>query len=71
MTKAPSTLIRFRLKTYTFVCVFADGKRIPYHENGGFRKRLPMWRLLKTDAFRINVDGRKRRKQRFSKTLTS
>ena len=41
------------------------------HENGGFRKRLPRWKLSKTDAFRISVDGRKRRKRRFSKTLIS
>ena len=31
------------------------------HENGGFRKRLPRWRLSKTDACRISVDGRKRK----------
>ena len=50
-----STLIRWKTDTLT-------------HENGGFRKRLPRWRLSKTDAFRISVDGRKRRKRRFSKT---
>ena len=41
------------------------------HDNGGIRKRLSRWRLSKTDAFRISVDGRKRRKRMFSKTLTS
>ena len=52
-----STLIRWKTDTLT-------------HENGGFRKRLPRWRLSKTDAFRISVDERKRRKRMFSKTLT-
>ena len=42
-----STLIRWEKDTLS-------------HENGGFRKRLPSWRLSKTDAFRISVDGRKR-----------
>ena len=58
-----STLIRFRLKTHTFVCVFADRWKTDtlMHENGAFRKCLPRWRLSKTDAFRISVDGRKRR----------
>ena len=50
-----STLIRWKTDTLT-------------HKNGGFRKCLPRWRLSKTDAFRISVDGRKRR---FSKTLAS
>ena len=53
-----STLIRW--KTCTLI-----------YENEGFRKRLPWWRLSKTDAFRIIVDVRKRRKRRFSKTSTS
>ena len=53
-----STLIRWQTDTLT-------------HENGGFRNRLPRWRLSTTDAFRISVDGRKRRKRRFSNTLTS
>ena len=53
-----STLIRWKTDTLT------------HAENGGFRKRLPRWRLSKTDAFFISVDERKRRKRRFSKTLT-
>ena len=46
-SRPPSTLIRFRLKTHTFVCVFADQSTLIRwttdtltHENGGFRKRL-------------------------------
>ena len=31
-----------------------------------FRKRLLRWRLSKTDAFPISVDGRKDRKRMFS-----
>ena len=28
------------------------------YENGGFRKRFPEWRLLKTQVYRISVDGK-------------
>ena len=28
------------------------------YENGGFRKRFPVWRLLKTQVYRFSVDGK-------------
>ena len=28
------------------------------YENGGFRKRFPEWRLLKTQVYRFSVDGK-------------
>ena len=28
------------------------------YENGGFRKRFPEWRLLKTQFYRFSVDGK-------------
>ena len=37
-------------------------------ENGSFQKRSPEWRFLKTRAFRLRVDVRKRR---FSNTMMS
>ena len=46
--RLPSTLIRS--KTEVYVC-----------ENGGFRKRSPEWRFLKTEVQRLCVDRRKRR----------
>ena len=36
-------------------------------ENGGFQIHSPGWRVLKTEIYRIRVDGRKRR---FSNTLS-
>ena len=74
-TKAPSTLMRFRLKTRTFFIHFRlpstlirSKTEVYVYENGGFRKRSLEWRFLKTEVQRLCVDGRKRR---FSKTITS
>ena len=65
LTKAPSTLLRFRLKTHTFfIRVYRSStpKRSKtemfIYENGGFRKRFPEWRLLKTQVYRFSVDGK-------------
>ena len=67
--KAPSTLMRFRLKTHTFLSVFAfpipstltrSKTEVYVCENGGFRKRSLEWRILKTEVQRL-VDERKRR----------
>ena len=57
--KAPSTLMRFRLKTHTFLSVFAfrpstlirSKTEVYVCENGGFRKRSLEWRFLKTEVF--------------------
>ena len=53
--QAPSTLLPFRLKTHTFLCVFTVFKRSKtemfIYENGGFRKRFQERRLLKTQVY--------------------
>ena len=55
-TKAPSTRVRFHLKTQTFCCVFMSR---PHENDENFRKRSPEWKDLKTQQYRCRVDGSK------------
>ena len=71
--KAPSTSIRFRLKTQLFL--YGCGLRPHvsdknYRQKRNFSKRFPEWNFLKTILYciRQRVDGRQRN---FSKTLMS
>ena len=57
----PFTLVRLD----TFLSVFTDRPHSNtikngdfIYENGGFRKRFPEWRLLKTQVYRFSVGGK-------------
>ena len=67
--QAPSTRIRIFSKTEIFFSVCPSRPHVNGvfgHKYGGFWKRSPDCRFLKTEIYRIRVDGRK---LRFSNTL--
>ena len=58
--KAPSTRIRIFLKAEIFSSVLAFRSYVIHAKTQIFKKRSPEWRFLKTPAYRLRVDGRKR-----------
>ena len=59
LLNGPSTLMRFRLKTYVFLrfhlpsTLIRSKTKVYICETGGFRKRFPEWRFWKTDVLHL------------------